>query len=170
MKPIFAAAILSSLAIASSPVGAAERLITPAKLQSYSEGGQRLVMAKDPESGHVLRAGCTQGSLGFSITYGKGVPRGGNVAFTFQTKSGDIVATGVSLPQKGVASTQKSATNDVNIAKAFREIVKLGSREHIVMKMSLIDGPYPGDIGSVIISGAGSTKAMRPILQDCGIN
>lgn len=163
------AALATSLLLLTSVAQAQERLGDPVTLQGYVERGQHLVTATDRNSGNVLRAGCTQGSFGLSVTYGKGSPINGDVKFTFQSKRGDIVATGVNLQSKGVAATRSSEANHANLAKAFQAILDLGSRDTMVLKIDLVDGARSSNIGQFDISGLGSTRAMRPVLQECGL-
>lgn len=169
MKFHHIAALATSLFLLTSVAQAQERVADPVNLQGYVERGQHLVTATDRNSGNVLRAGCTQGSLGLSVTYGKDSPVNGDVAFTFQSKRGDFVATGVNLQSKGVASTRSSEANHANLAQAFRAILDLGSRETMVLTIDLVDGARSSNIGQFDISGLGSTTAMRPVLQECGL-
>ncbi|MBE7731467.1 hypothetical protein [Devosia faecipullorum] len=169
MKRPHLAACATFLFMLAGVVQAQERRPDPVRLQGHVEQGQHIATATDRNSGNVLRAGCTQGMLGLNVTYGKDSPISGDVAFIFQTKGGDIVATGVSLHHKGVAATRAGEANHTNLAKAFQEIVSLGAKETMVVRINLVDGARSSNIGQFDISGSGSTRAMRPVLQECGL-
>lgn len=142
---------------------------TPLRLTEHREGGQRLAKLYDRQSGVSALIGCTQGTLGVKMTYTKTPPISGNVEVVFHTKSGRLKATGVSLQQKSLVATQKSDANQANIAKALQDLTQLGSKEQAKMTVQLLGLNGSGEIGSFTISGAGSTKALRPILQECGL-
>lgn len=141
----------------------------PLRLTEHQESGQTLAKLYDRQSGVSALIGCTQGTLGVKMTYTKTPPISGNVEVAFHTKSGRLTATGVSLQQKSLVATQKSDANQANLAKALQDLSQLGSKDQAKMTVQLLGQNGSGDIGSFVISGQGSTKALRPILQACGL-
>lgn len=140
----------------------------PLRLMAYHESGQRLAKLHDPQSGVTALIGCTQGTLGVLLRYTKTPPLSGDVEVVFHTASGPLAVTGVSLQQKNLVATQQSDANQVNMSKALQDLSQLPSGGQAVMSIRLLGQNGSGDIGTFAISGSGSTRALRPILRECG--
>lgn len=156
---IFASSFAATQAVADAPL----------RLTEHRESGQTLAKLYDRQSGVTVLIGCTQGTLGLKATYTKAPPISGNVEVRFHMKSGTLKATGVSLQQKNLVATQKSDANQADIGKALLGLSQLGANDQATMSIHLLGPQGAGEIGTFLISGAGSTKALRPILRECGL-
>jgi hypothetical protein len=136
--------------------------------ESRRYDGRLYAEVTDPETGARFMASCLENALGFQFLYSEDQLKyaaDGEVTVSFDFTSGRVDVEGTSQPQKGFAASYVNNKNQSSTLNAYQKIIGMKSSDVSVI---MIVHPERGNIGSIGVSGSGSSKALGAVLRECG--
>lgn len=166
MKSVALIVLCSGMAL-STAAFAQEAETQPGYLTVNIERGNPVARVTDPVSNNTLVASCTDGVIGFNIRYGALTMQQAPdqvVTVSFETHKGKVEVPATSTPSEGMAITSADATIQGKIREAFRSFIGMTSDE---IGTVTISDEQAGSIGTLAVSGKGSTAALGRVMKGC---
>lgn len=166
MKTAALVVMCSAMAF-SAPALAQEDAVHPGYLAVNLENGAPVARVTDPVSNNTLVARCTDGVIGFMIRYGALTMQQASeqdVTVTFESQRGRVEVPATSVMAEGMAVTADDAESQAKVREAFRSYIAMTSDD---IGTVTIGNEQAGAIGTLSVSGKGSTAALGRVMRAC---
>ena len=160
--------LCSTLAI-SEPGFAQESDVQPGYIAVNDERGRPVARVTDPQSNNTLAVSCPHGTLDLEIRYGalsmQNAPtQDQGVTVVFASRGGTVEVPATSRPGEGLVVTSSDEETHKGVRDALRSFSAMTSDD--VGTVTINDEQGQG-IGTIAVSGKGTTRAYGKLMQGC---
>lgn len=161
-------ALCSSILIA-TPALAQNEEGTAGFISVNEEAGAPVARVTDPKTNDTLVVRCNDGTLALVVRYGglsmQGVPeQEGEVMIAFESRGGSVEVPATSRRSEGSATSAADTQTAELIRNALRSFSAMTSDDVGTVTIRSGEGQ---DIGTIAVSGKGTTRAYGEVMQSC---
>lgn len=168
MRSSILVVLCSTLAISATGF-AQESDLQPGYIAVNDERGIPVARVTDPKSNNTLAVSCPRGTLDLAIRYGalsiQNAPtQEQGVTIVFASRGGTVEVPATSRPDEGLVVTSSDAETHERVRDALRSFNAMTSDD--VGTVTIID-EQGQSIGTIAVSGKGTTRAYGRVMQGC---